>query len=221
MDATPSRMLPGQPLPFPPSTSVQPGAGTYAHDGCIVASRVGSVSGDDERRGKRRTVSVLSGKVPLVVPGPESVIIGRITRVTPRQATVSILVVDGTPCGGMAAGLGARTNHAAGEGIEGMDFQGVVRAQDLRSTEKDSVVMSECFRPGDIVRATVISLGDARSYYLSTAANDLGVIYAMSSVDGARGWHAQGRPMQPVSWREMSDENGVVERRKCAKPEWV
>lgn len=31
------------------------------------------------------------------------------------------------------------------------------------------VVIYDCFRPGDVVRAEVLSLGDARSYYLSTA----------------------------------------------------
>lgn len=35
--------------------------------------------------------------------------------------------------------------------------------------------MYKSFRPGDIVRARVISLGDARQYYLSTAENELGV----------------------------------------------
>ncbi len=42
------------------------------------------------------------------------------------------------------------------------------------------VEMYSCFRPGDLVRAEVISLGDSRSYYLSTAKNDLGVVYAKS-----------------------------------------
>ena len=42
------------------------------------------------------------------------------------------------------------------------------------------VVLSQCFRPGDVVRASVLSLGDARSYYLSTAENELGVVYAKS-----------------------------------------
>lgn len=40
--------------------------------------------------------------------------------------------------------------------------------------------IGECFRLGDIVKAKVVSLGDARSYYLSTAANELGVVYATS-----------------------------------------
>lgn len=35
----------------------------------------------------------------------------------------------------------------------------------------DSVIMIECFRPKDIVKAKVISLGDSiRGIYLSTAA---------------------------------------------------
>lgn len=42
------------------------------------------------------------------------------------------------------------------------------------------VVMYDCFRPGDIVRARVLSLGDARSYHLTTAHNSLGVVRAKS-----------------------------------------
>jgi exosome complex RNA-binding protein Csl4 len=38
--------------------------------------------------------------------------------------------------------------------------------QDVRSTEVDRVEMSKCFRPGDIVRARIVSLGDSRQYYL-------------------------------------------------------
>lgn len=45
--------------------------------------------------------------------------------------------------------------------------------------------MSECFRPGDIIRAEVVSLGDARSYYLTTSRNELGVVYAKSMAAGA------------------------------------
>ena len=39
----------------------------------------------------------------------------------------------------------------------------------MRATEIDKVVVYDCFRPGDVVRAEVLSLGDARSYYLTTA----------------------------------------------------
>ncbi len=42
------------------------------------------------------------------------------------------------------------------------------------------VIMYDCFRPGDIVRAEVLSLGDVRSYFLTTAKNELGVVFARS-----------------------------------------
>ena len=43
-------------------------------------------------------------------------------------------------------------------------------------------------------RAQVISLGDARSYYLSTAKNELGVVFASS---------VAGHTMIPISWEQM------------------
>lgn len=60
----------------------------------------------------------------------------------------------------------------------------MTRKQDVRLTEVDSVDVTKCFRPGDVVIAEIISLGDARTYYLSVARNDLGVVYATSTA----GW---------------------------------
>lgn len=40
--------------------------------------------------------------------------------------------------------------------------------------------MYKCFKPGDIILAKVISLGDALSYLLTTAENELGVVVATS-----------------------------------------
>ncbi|CAG8697289.1 8060_t:CDS:2, partial [Acaulospora morrowiae] len=66
------------------------------------------------------------------------------------------------------------------------------------------------YRLGDIVRAKVISLGDARSYYLSTMENEYGVIYAQSLA---------GAAMIPISWTNMQCiKTGEIESRKCAKP---
>jgi exosome complex component CSL4 len=70
--------------------------------------------------------------------------------------------------------------------------------------------MAECFRPGDVVRAEVLSLGDARSYYLSTAEPELGVVRA-------RCVHSD-QVMVPISWQELEcPETHVVERRKVAR----
>ncbi|KAF5829723.1 hypothetical protein DUNSADRAFT_15570 [Dunaliella salina] len=89
------------------------------------------------------------------------------------------------------------------------EFKGTIRQQDVRATEIDKVVMYDCFRPGDVVRAEVVSLGDARSYYLSTAKNELGVVWAKS---------VSGYPMIPASWTTMTcPETMAVEKRKVAK----
>lgn len=50
----------------------------------------------------------------------------------------------------------------------------VIHKEDVRLKEIDKVIVSEFFNPGDIVRAAVISLGDNKHYYLSTAADGLG-----------------------------------------------
>ena len=89
------------------------------------------------------------------------------------------------------------------------DFRGVIRLVDVRATEVDKVVMSEAFRPGDVVRCEVLGLGDLRSYWLTTARNDLGVIFAKSA--------ASGQPLVPISWSEMQcPETAMVEKRKLA-----
>lgn len=94
----------------------------------------------------------------------------------------------------------------------GESFKGVIRSQDIRLTERDKVKVIESFKPGDIVRAIIISLGDGSNYYLSTAKNELGVIYAKSE-NGA------GFPMFPIDWEHMvCPKTGVIEKRKCAKP---
>ena len=71
------------------------------------------------------------------------------------------------------------------------------------------VKMSECFRPGDLVLAEVLSLGTMRDYYLSTAKNELGVIWAKSLA---------GAAMLAISWEEMRcPVTANTEKRKVAK----
>jgi exosome complex component CSL4 len=147
-----------------------------------------------------------------------NVVLCRVIRITPRQAVVAILV--------------------CGETVLEAEWQGLIRVQDVRATEKDRVKIYESFRPGDVVRAEVvslslsfflcfvrlwvwgslltgldtqISLGDQANYYLSTARNELGVVLATSET---------GNTMQPVSWKELRDpETGVTELRKVAQPQ--
>ena len=141
---------------------------------------------------------------------------------------------------------------------------GLIRAQDIRATPLDTLstpgisgaglssgsgtnnaststrgVILSAFRVGDIVRAVVISMGDQYHYYLSTAADDLGVVLAVSGGGQMAGTGAEkikgmggsedgsgfttskgtGNLMYPVSWREMRDPiTGASEARKVAKP---
>ncbi|KAJ3103481.1 Exosome complex component CSL4 [Phlyctochytrium planicorne] len=156
---------------------------------CTPGERLGLVGGDhiyssvvgirkdgepDSSEEQTKLLSVIRSKEIGAIPEVDSIVTCRVSRINPRMANLTILVVGRTPC---------KEN-----------FQGIIRVQDVRATEKDKVQIYKCFRPGDIVRAQVISLGDSRAYFLSTARNDLGVIFAQS---------AAGHTMIPISWEEM------------------
>ncbi|WIA32779.1 hypothetical protein OEZ86_005963 [Tetradesmus obliquus] len=170
--------------------SLQAGTGTYVRGGFIYASIVGLQQVVHEGTDEAVVQVVAKGAAP-VVPEPGSIVIAKVTKVSPTAANARIVC-----CGAQA--------------LEA-DFSGVIRQQDVRTHEIDKVVMYDCFRPGDIVRAKVLSLGDARSYHLSTADNSLGVVRAKSLA---------GVAMVPVSWQEMQcPQTKAVERRKVAKVE--
>ncbi|CAK7220628.1 exosome 3'-_5 exonuclease subunit ski4 (Csl4) [Sporothrix curviconia] len=223
-------IVPGQHLG--PASQYVPGPGTHVADGHVFASLLGHVqiarsaaavaaaaaeqkqaaagaAGPAKRltrivvptaaseaasaADKRPTISVSRTALAdggEVLPDVGNTVLCRVTRITQKQAVVAILVV--------------------GETVLDTEWQGLIRTQDVRATEKDRVKIYESFRPGDIVRAQVISLGDQANYYLSTASNALGVVMATSET---------GSPMYPVSWKEYIDpETGVSEPRKVAKP---
>ncbi|KAI8556127.1 hypothetical protein RHMOL_Rhmol05G0227800 [Rhododendron molle] len=140
---------------------------------------------------KRPTVEVTGHKAHGAVPEPGSIVIARVTKVMVKMASADIMCV------------GAKSVREK--------FTGSIRQQDVRATEIDKVDMHSSFRPGDIVRALVLSLGDARAYYLSTAKNELGVVSAESTA---------GAAMVPISWTEMQCPlTGQIEQRKVAKTE--
>lgn len=104
-------------------TSNAPSSGASALPTISVSPAGGSTA---EQRDKRE-----------VLPEVGNVVLCRVTRITPREATVAILVV--------------------GDAVLSAQLQGIVRVQDVRATEKDRVKIYESFRPGDIVRAQVVS----------------------------------------------------------------
>ncbi|KAJ1920730.1 hypothetical protein H4219_001129 [Mycoemilia scoparia] len=170
---------------------LEPGYGTYVRNGMIFSSVLGiKKTSKSEDTSKKNMVYVEHNRDKNVVPDVGSEVIGQVTKISSQYAAVAIMMV--------------------GTAICREDFRGDIRIQDVRATEKDKVQIHTSFRPGDIIRAEVISLGDQRSYYLSTAKNEYGVIFATSS---------SGNTMLPISWQEMQDPiTGEVVNRKCAKP---
>jgi len=179
------------------------GSGTYVRSPHIYASLAGfvakqvaaipvDVAADEKalvQSEQKAMLVVTRDREPTVVPETGSVVAAQVTKVNPRYATVQILCVGSMPL---------KEN-----------FTGIVRVQDVRATETDKVEIYKSFRPGDIISAEVISLGDARSYYLSTAKNEYGVIFAKS---------VAGATLIPISWEQMQcPRTKTKEYRKVAK----
>lgn len=88
-------------------------------------------------------------------------------------------------------------------------FSGLIRKENVRAHDIDRVKMQECYRPGDVLVAQVISLGDRRSYFLSTTGEGEGVVYAMGDA---------GQPLLPLSTTMMQcPVTRVKHPRKCAR----
>ncbi|AMD19449.1 HBR548Cp [Eremothecium sinecaudum] len=158
------------------------------------------------------------------LPKEGDVVLCRVTRIRQQMANVEILAVEGKTSP-IDSGVGSKGTGVPvqGEGIVtfsvsqassdvGDTFRGIIRSQDVRATDRDRVKIMESFRPGDIVRAEVLSLGDGSNYYLTTARNDLGVVFAKAS-------RGAGGLMYALDWQTMvAPSTGAIEQRKCAKP---
>jgi exosome complex component CSL4 len=73
--------------------------------------------------------------------------------------------------------------------------------------------MEESFKPGDIVIAQVLSIGDSRSYFLGTDRPELGVLYGKAD---------SGETLAPISAEFMAVAGTTIkERRKVARPPTV
>ena len=189
-------------------------------------SFVCNVVPDMTRLNARSAVSSAAGKVssssgPLPPPTvtattassyvlkPGQIVLGQVVRITPQNAVVSI-------------------KAAAGIGVLPMEQEGAIRTEDVRALASEQVQIGESFQPGDLVAARVISLGDSRRYFLSTAETELGVIRAIARQNGLQQVLGSGALLKrkredcflkPVSFKEMEDPvTGLKEKRKVAKP---
>ncbi|KAG8435423.1 hypothetical protein GDO86_013385 [Hymenochirus boettgeri] len=172
-----------------------PGNGTYCKHGYIFASLSGYVLKKSDN-GLMPIISVVRETDSHLLPDVGSVVTCKVMSINSRFAKVQIMYIGSTPLRNT--------------------FRGTIRKEDIRATEKDKVEVYKSFRPGDIVMAKVISLGDIQSnYLLSTAENELGVIVAHSEA---------GATMVPISWCEMQcPKTHIKEQRKVARvqPEFL
>ena len=88
-------------------------------------------------------------------------------------------------------------------------IRGSIRLQDVRSFDIDKTGIPDSFLPGDLVRATAISVGDAKSCFFATNQPNLGVVMAKDQ---------NGELLTPVDESHMRNTAGIVFKRKVAKP---
>lgn len=88
-------------------------------------------------------------------------------------------------------------------------FNAMVRKDDVRHNDKDTIDISRCCLPGDVILGKVIGVGDNGRYLISIADKEFGVVIATSEA---------GETMVPVSWTEMMcPKTSIREERKVAK----
>lgn len=116
-------------------STFESGVGTYILNGNIISSLLGRIVIEDngESESGMRRIHVVSPKnqTELVLAVGDRVLC-RVLRLAVNQAHVEILSVGDKELRQLS--------------------KGVIRKEDVRLSEIDSVILHECFRPGDIVR---------------------------------------------------------------------
>ncbi len=151
------------------------GEGTHNFLNWLLASRVGRIALPTDKSTGKVVVKVdVDSPCDSGVPTVGSIVVAKVTNVNSRMCKCVITCREGRPLQGT--------------------FRGLIRREHVRATLRDKVVMQRSFRPGDVILARVLTMGDAQAYLLTTAEPELGVALARSR---------EGRPLVPVSWLEM------------------
>ena len=114
------------------------GLGTYVKGKDIIASVFGKIkiSKDKTNDGLKPTINVIHWKEPQIIPKLMDIVICKILKINTRFAQAEIISI------GSKALL--------------QTFIAVIRTQDVRQLEIDSIEMWKCFRVGDIIRAQIV-----------------------------------------------------------------
>lgn len=158
-----------------------PGAGTYVKNGVIYSKVVGTALLDM----LNKKVYVYPSARVVNVPRVGNSVIGQVTGATHKIALIRIFKIGRSPILGF--------------------FTGALHVSDIARRYVESV-FNAC-KPGDIVRAKVVSLLN-QTCHLSTIDRNLGVIYAFCSKCGTM--------LQRQKHKLMCPSCGNVERRKIS-----
>ena len=158
-----------------------PDSGTYVKDGVIYSKIVGRALLD--LLNKRVSVyPLVSGEL---VPKVSTVVMGQIGNAQSDNVLVKIFKIENKRLSG--------------------EFGGILHVSDVSDRYVDS--MNDVCKPGDIVRAKVIS-GKNRIFHLSTNDKNLGIMYAFCSRCGTL--------LEPQRYELHCPKCGNIENRKMA-----
>lgn len=118
-----------------------------------------------------------------VLPFIGAVVFAQVCKISRKQAECNIFAIEG---------------KLVQEG-----YKGVIMSTGIHESKTIDNTIYEWFRPGDIVKAKVISDSDVKQLVLSTAQQDLGVVKIQSD-----------EAMIPISWKFfLGAKSGRVEKR--------
>uniref|UniRef100_A0A914XQL4 Exosome complex component N-terminal domain-containing protein n=1 Tax=Panagrolaimus superbus TaxID=310955 RepID=A0A914XQL4_9BILA len=196
MPAKKKTCIPGDKL-FNVSDGYKAGFGTYQERGAIIASLYGFVcvsesknSADGKENEKTVEVQQSEEGVKYIMPVIGTVVTARIVSITTKLAKCSIFCVQ--------------------DCILPVEFSSTLRKEDMLESEYNKRGLWEYVKPGDIILARVLGMGDVQtSYLLSIAENELGVTTACGE---------NGETMIPKDLHTVfSAKSGYEESRKVAQ----
>ncbi len=158
-----------------------PDSGTYVKDGVIYSKIVGRALLD--LLNKRVSVYPLTNGE--LIPKVSSTVVGQIGNAQSDNVLVRIFKIENKRLSG--------------------EFSGILHISDVSDRYIDS--MNDVCKPGDIVRAKVIS-GKNRIFHLSTNDKNLGIVYAFCS--------RCGNLLEPQRYELRCPKCGNIENRKIA-----
>jgi len=163
-----------------------PGSGTYVEEGTIHSKTVGYTLLDM----LNRKVSVYPLSQAVNVPKVGSVVIGQVSDTQSKTAMIRIFQIGKKMLSGV--------------------FSGILYISDASGSYVES--MFDVCKTSDIVKAKVISKAN-RTFHLSTAESDLGVVYAFCSQCGhmlsLKGQRMQCSKCGRVEKRKVSSDYGM------------